>query len=160
MRPLSYSLEFRGFASERAPQQLDIWARAPSSSFITLVTEAGLFDHKSTFGYEEAALRATLAFDSDDRFVYTGTVVVGRGNVMHFRTAGPARLDRSSGGDVREATAALLVEGGQGQFFGAVGRIASNFLISDTFDVTDRHLGLIYVRPNPRLSEADIDLPT
>jgi hypothetical protein len=37
------------------------------------------------------------------------------------------------------------VEGGSGQFASAEGLITSNFLVSDTGEVTDNHFGVIFV---------------
>lgn len=37
------------------------------------------------------------------------------------------------------------VDGGEGQFAGARGRITPNFFVSDTGDVTDNHLGVVFV---------------
>jgi hypothetical protein len=37
------------------------------------------------------------------------------------------------------------VESGEGQFTGAQGLITSNFIISDAGEVTDYHMGVIFV---------------
>ena len=69
----------------------------------------------------------------------------GHGHSVRFRTSAAmshrARIELSP-------TAAVVrdVIGGEGQFAGSVGLITSNFLISDTGDVTENHLGLIFVR--------------
>ena len=41
------------------------------------------------------------------------------------------------------------VIGGTGQFDGACGQIVSNILVSDTGEVTDNHLGVIFVEATP-----------
>ena len=37
------------------------------------------------------------------------------------------------------------VDGGAGTFAGATGRIVSNFLLSDTGELTDHHLGVLFL---------------
>ena len=146
MRPLPYQLEFRGVAAELGPRELRIRATAPSSSFVTVVSEAGLSGHVGAFGQDEALLDARLVFVNDQLFDEEGSIVVGRGNRLRFRTVDRARLEHSSDPHLRLAAVVLRIVGGEGQFVEASGRIASNLLLSDTLDVTDNHVGLIHVR--------------
>jgi len=150
MRPLSFSLEFRGFASAVRPGELRVRATAPSSSFVTVVSAEGLSGHVGSFGTDEAVLEARLVFSDGEVFDETGTVVAGRGNEFRFRTLDRARFQPTEDPNVRHAAAVLQIDGGEGQFANASGRIASNLLLSDTLDVTDCHVGLLYVATENR----------
>jgi len=61
------------------------------------------------------------------------------------RSIGAARLGRSPDPQPRFGAAVWEIEGGEGQFRGAHGRITSNFVVSDTDELTDNHFGLIFV---------------
>jgi hypothetical protein len=150
MRPLSYSLEFRGVALETQPRELAIRATAPSSSFLTVVSEWGLEGFSVPFGPEGAVLDVRLAFFDAETFAEEGFVAVGRGNLLRFRTVDRARLTASADPHLRQAALILLIEGGEGQFAEATGQLTSNLLISDTLEVTDTHVGLIHIRPRGR----------
>jgi hypothetical protein len=64
---------------------------------------------------------------------------------VRFRSVGLGRLVECPDRNLRHGTVVHEVEGGNGQFERAEGLITSNFLISDTGEVTDNHLGLIFV---------------
>ena len=64
---------------------------------------------------------------------------------MRFRTVGLGHLARSPDPHLQQGTAMWEIEGGEGQFDGVRGRITSNFFVSDTGELTDNHLGLIFV---------------
>ena len=50
---------------------------------------------------------------------------------------------------LKQASVISEVIGGTGQFDGARGQIVSNILVSDTGEVTDNHLGVIFVEATP-----------
>ena len=65
--------------------------------------------------------------------------------MLAFRSVGAARLAPSPDPNLRHGAAIWEVEGGEGQFHGARGRITSNFFMSDSNELTDNHFGLIFV---------------
>ena len=67
------------------------------------------------------------------------------GTACAFRSVGAGRLVKCPDRNLRHGTVVREVEGGNGQFERAEGLITSNFLVSDTGEVTDNHLGLIFV---------------
>ena len=71
---------------------------------------------------------------------------------MRFRSVGLGRLVACPDPNLKHGTVIREVEGGDGQFAQAEGLITSNFLVSDTGEVTDNHLGVIFV--HERRSEA------
>ena len=56
------------------------------------------------------------------------------------------RLGGSPDPHLRHGTLMWQVTGGEGQFEHAEGRISSNLLVSDTGDVTDNQIGVIFVQ--------------
>src|SRR4029450_12071255 len=94
---------------------------------------------------EEALLISRLVLADDGSFDQSGTIEFAPGHVLAFRSAGAARLGRSPDPHLRHGAAIWEVEGGEGQFRGAQGRITSNFFVSDTDELTDNHFGLIFV---------------
>jgi hypothetical protein len=54
---------------------------------------------------------------------------------------------------LRHGAVAWEIDGGAGAFEGATGRIVSNFLLSNTGDLTDNQLGVLFL-PSPERKEA------
>ena len=136
-QPIVYSLQFRGRITSLSSRVLEQRASAPSQVLI-----AG---HVQPGEGEEALLVSRLALADDGSFDQSGTIEFAPGHVLAFRSVGPARLGRSPDPHLRHGAAVWEVEGGEGQFRGAQGRITSNFFISDTNELTDNHFGLIFV---------------
>ncbi len=144
-RVLTYALEFRGEVAGDG-DVLVVRASATPCSHVTQIGDAGV---ESGFVYEdcaeEAFLQSLLSLDGNGFFAETGTVDFGHGHELHLRTTELGRLAPSAAEELRHGTAVLEVVGGTGQFEGASGRISSNFVVSDTGDLTDNQLGVIFV---------------
>ena len=78
-----------------------------------------------------------------------GTITFGPGHELRFRTVGAAPLAPCPDPHLTQASVISEVTGGTGQFDGACGQIVSNILVSDTGEVTDNHLGVIFVEATP-----------
>jgi hypothetical protein len=144
-QPILYSLQFRGRVTSLSSRVLEQRASAPSQALITTVDANGLAGRvQPGEGGEEALLVSRLALADDGSFEQSGTIEFAPGHVLAFRSVGPARLSRSPDPHLRHGAAVWEVEGGEGQFRGARGRITSNFFVSDTNELTDNHLGLIF----------------
>src|SRR6266571_8195421 len=118
---------------------------APSAALITTIGARGVRAHFDDVLGGEAVLQSETSFDElsfDDR----GTIEFGRGNTLRFRSIG-SRLTHCPDPELRHGAVIRQVEGGDGQFAGCEGLIASNFLISDTGEVTENHAGLIFIHP-------------
>jgi hypothetical protein len=148
IKPITYSLQFRGQAVERAGALLK-QSRAPGCSLVSSLTPAGI---EARFvwaaGDEEALFESLLAFTGADRFEEQGTIVFACGHALHAH--GEGRLAASADPHLSHGTVVWEVAGGEGQFDGASGRITSNFLLSDTGDVTEHHLGVIFAPSGTR----------
>ena len=143
MKPITYSLQFRGQVSE-LENGLSKQASAPGCALVTSLSHEGV---ASSFvwapGDEEALFESTLAFTGDDGFEECGTIVFSRGHTL--RAHGRGRLAQSVDEHLRHGAVVWTVVGGEGQFAGASGRITSNFFLSDTGDLTENQLGVVFM---------------
>jgi len=147
VKPITYSLQFRGRATPLASNLVRLELTAPSAALVTIIGAMGIRSRFDDVLGGEAVLRSETSFDElsfDDR----GTIEFGRGNTLHFCSIG-SRLTPCPDPRLRHGIAIRPVEGGDGQFAGCEGLIASNFLISDTGEVTENHAGVIFVASAP-----------
>jgi hypothetical protein len=113
---------------------------------VTRVAAAGLEAHFEEIEGDEVQLTASISdLDGRGQFVQEGTVSFGSGNALSFHTLGTGESARSPDPHLKHGTASWAVDGGTGQFEGARGRINSNFFLSDTLDLTDNQLGVIFI---------------
>ena len=145
LQPIVYSLQFRGRITPVSSRVLEQRASAPSQVLSTTVDANGLAGQVQPGEGEEALLVSRLALADDGSFDQSGTIEFAPGHVLAFRSVGAARLSRSPDPHLRHGAAVWEVEGGEGQFRGAHGRVTSNFILSDTNELTDNHFGLIFV---------------
>jgi hypothetical protein len=145
LRPIVYSLQFRGRITWLSSRVLEERATASSQVLITTVDADGLAGGIQPGEGEEALFVSRLVLADDGSFDQSGTIEFAPGHVLAFRSVGTARLSRSPDPHLRHGAAVWEVEGGEGQFRGAHGRITSNFFASDTNELTDNHFGLIFV---------------
>src|SRR6187200_512817 len=108
LSPIVYSLQFRGRITSLSSRVLEQRASAPSQVLITTVDANGL---------------AGDVLAGDGSFDQSGTIEFAPGHVLAFRSVGPARLAPSPDPNLRHGAAIWEVEGGEGQFHGARGRI-------------------------------------
>ena len=145
LQPIVYSLQFRGRMTSLSSRVLEQCARAPSQVLTTTVDANGLAGRVQSGEGEEALLVSRLVLAHDGSFDQTGTIEFAPGHALAFRSIGAARLGRSPDPQLRFGAAVCEIEGGEGQFRGAHGRITSNFVVSDTDELTDNHFGFIFV---------------
>lgn len=145
MAPVVISMQFRGQSTALSPGVLTARATAPSCALVTRIDESGVHGHLEPTEGEEAHLECRLTFLDAHRFEEVGTISFGNGNALRFRTTGTGSLERSSDPALRHGTAAWEVDGGAGAFTGASGRIVSNFLLSESGDLTDHQLGVLFL---------------
>jgi hypothetical protein len=145
MKPIAYSLQFRGRASSVGSDRLRFRLTAPSSALVTSLGPDGVHGAFEDVAGGDATLEAELSLREHSTFDDAGTIEFGHGNGLRFRSVGLGRLVASPDPNLRHGTVVREVEGGNGQFGQAEGLITSNFLVSDTGEVTDNHFGLIFV---------------
>lgn len=130
----SYALEFRGHATPLAPAVLVTRASAPCDVF----ARDG-----------EALLEARVTLLDGEEFELAGTVAFGNGNALRFRSLGRGVIRSSPEPGLRHGSAICEIDGGSGDLGKASGQITSSFLVSDTGELTDHQVGLVFVTDAP-----------
>jgi hypothetical protein len=108
----------------------------------------GIHSRLEVLSGEEAHLECRLTFLDDGRFDEVGTISFGNGNALRFRSATAGMLADAAEPGLRHGAVTWEIDGGAGALEGATGRIVSNFLLSDTGDLTDNQLGVLFL-PGP-----------
>jgi hypothetical protein len=143
MKPITYSLQFRGEAAE-VEHGLRKQAWAPGGALVTNLAPEGV---KGGFVWApddvEAFLESTLTFTTAHSFDEEGAIAFSPGNTLRLR--GRGRLAASPDPHLRQGTIVWHVAGGEGQFAGAAGRVTSNLFLSDTGELTENQLGVVFV---------------
>lgn len=147
---VAFSMQFRGHSIRLSPGVLTARATAPSSALVTQVDPDGVHSRLEIRDGDEAHLECRLTFLDDSRFEEVGTISFGNGHALRFRTASEGTLVACAEPGLRHGTAAWEIDGGAGAFERATGRIVSNFLLSETGDLTDHQLGLLFLPAEQR----------
>jgi hypothetical protein len=148
VRQLTYALRFQGEAERVGPDGnvLKTASTAPGCSIVSRMAATGLSGdlHPELGG--EATLAAELTFTGATTFQETGTIVFGAGDHrLRFSTVGSGYLDPTVTDNHRLGAAIWRVDGGEGQFAGASGLIASAFFVDEDLRIVDLHLGVLFV---------------
>lgn len=148
MRRLIYAMQFTGRATlvGEVGGILRALATAPSSVFTTTIDAAGVNGALEPLPGLEATFESEVVFTSETGFLETGAITFGSDHRLHFTTVGSGYLGPSFDPSLRHGSVMWRVEGGAGQFAGASGLITSNFFLGDAGEVTDHHLGVLFVR--------------
>jgi hypothetical protein len=124
VQPITFALRFQGKAVELDGGRF--WAETRAAA-----------------GIEEALCRRELAVREDGSLVEAGVLSFGPDAAITFRARGS--LAMSPHPHVRHGTAVLEVTGGRGRLAGARGFVTSNFLLADSGELTDHHIGLLFL---------------
>jgi hypothetical protein len=146
VKPLVYSMQFRGEASPSAPGILSMASTAPSGALLTTIDVDGVHGRFEPALGEEATFRSRLCFADLNSFEESGTIVFGAGHALHLHSVGTGILGPSPDPHLRHGTVMWQVASGEGQFHSAKGRITSNFFVSDSGELTDNQIGVIFVK--------------
>ena len=126
-------------------------ATAPSGALVTRISDDGVDVAFEPLSGGEAHFECRITLLDESRFEEVGTISFGNGNVLRFRSVGAGELVPSADPHLSHGTSSWEIDGGAGAFAGASGRIVSNFLVSDTGELTDRQVGVIFVPEKGRL---------
>jgi hypothetical protein len=148
----AFSIHFRGRSIRLSPGVLTARATAPSCALVTSIDADGVHGRLEPQDGGEAHLECRLTFLDAYRFEEVGTISFGNGNALRFRTLGEGTLTSSETPGLKHGASSWAVDGGAGIFAGATGRIVSNFLLSDTGDLTDHQLGVLFLPAREVLS--------
>lgn len=138
--PVTYALQFRGQAEELGAVA-HATARAPSTMLVSVVDRDGPHGHFEEVGASEALYRVRL----DDDGPVEGEIDFGGGNALRVRSVRREAPRQAAAPHLRHGAALLEIVGGTGRLASATGWITSNFLLSDSGDLTDNHLGLLFL---------------
>jgi hypothetical protein len=141
----AFSIHFRGRSIRLSPGVLTARATAPSCALVTQIDAHGVHGRLEPFDGGEAHLEWRITFLDETQFEEVGTISFGNGNTLRFRTLGLGTMASSQTPGLSHGASSWVVDGGAGVFAGASGRIVSNFLLSDTGDLTDHQLGVLFV---------------
>jgi hypothetical protein len=154
---VTFALQFRGYATPLSPGVVTARANAPSCALVGQIDADGLQGSVEPRAGGEAHLECRLTFLDTERFEEAGTISFGSGNTLRFRSVGHGSLVTSPSAGLRHGAVVCDVDDGAGAYLGATGRIVSNFLVSETGDLTDNHLGLLFLGVFPRQQRGRVD---
>lgn len=138
--PVTYALQFRGQV-ESTGEVTSAAARASSAMLVSVVDRDGPHGRFEDVGSGEAVFRVAL----DVAGPVEGEVDFGGGTTLSLRAAERHPAEPSRRPHLSHGAALLEVVAGTGRLAGARGWVTSNYLLSDTGDLTDTHLGLLFV---------------
>jgi hypothetical protein len=153
IHPVWFSMQFRGHSTRLSPGVLTARGSAPSGGLVTRIGRDGVHGSFEPVAGDEALLECRLTFLDDTRFEEVGTISFGNGNALRFRSVEAGTLVGSPDPGLCQGTATWEVDGGAGAFERATGRIVSNSLVSETGELTDNQLGVLFVEPVSRPEE-------
>ncbi len=137
MRSLAFALRLKGEAVELDGRRYWVESRAATGP------TGGYAVELEGIGSGRAVCRRELELWDDGSLLQTGELAFGDGDSITFRARGAIAASCEPGR--KHGTAALEVTGGRGRLAGARGYVTSNFLLADTGELTDHHLGLLFV---------------
>jgi len=149
MQQLIYTMLFKGHAnpSDIGPQVMNVSLKAASCSITTVVNSGGLTGGFDPAAVIDAVFESEVQLLSATTFAERGSISFGKaGHRLNFVSIVDGWMGQSPDPALRQGTVTWKVDGGQGQFEGAGGVIASNFTINESGEVCDYHLGIIYLR--------------
>jgi hypothetical protein len=147
-QPIVYALQFHGEVKRTGidGSVFETTTRSSGCTIDTRIDGNGLLGAITTTMGDNAVLESELVLTGATTFQQTGRIVLGSGSHgFTFTTIGSGHFESASAGEGRHGAAIWRIERGEGQFAGATGLIASNFVVSTSGDVIDHHLGVIYL---------------
>jgi hypothetical protein len=109
---------------------------------VTMV-RPGVLD--ATLHARGARVATRLEFSDEHTFRGSGTIDLGSGDAIRFRSLEDGTLEPAGDGRHRHGTSILGVVEGFGRFAGARGRITSNFVLSPDGAVADEQVVVIFI---------------
>jgi hypothetical protein len=145
--PTAYALQFRGEAIALGGGRFRVESRASSCVFVTVVGRGGVDGRFQQVGQGEAVCKREIEMHEDGTLFESGEIAFAAGEAITFHARGVYRT--SPDPRLRHGTAVCEVTGGRGRMAATRGFITSNFLLSETGELTDHHLGLLFIeRPD------------
>jgi hypothetical protein len=148
MREIIYAMQFTGRATPQNAEGtvLKATTTAPSCTITTTTGTDGVSGTLQRAAGDQATFESEVVFSDGSTFTETGTIAFGtNGHRLRFSTVGQGYLGDSADPGRKHGAVSWRVDGGEGQFAGASGLITSNFFVTNNLEVTDHHLGIIFL---------------
>lgn len=154
-------MHFRGHSTSISPGVLTARATCPSAALLTRIDADGVHGAVEPLPGDEAHLECRLTLRDGGLYDEVGTISFGNGNALRFRTTGVGTIEQSPDPALRHGSASWEIDGGSGVFDAARGRIVSNLLVSESGEITDHQLGVVFLpetvaRPISTTPEGDV----
>ena len=149
MKQIIYTMQFKGQAVPAGKSAGVLKAKTSAQSCIiaTIVAGDGVSGATQHATGDSANFESEVTMTGETSFQESGVITFGKkGHRLRFSTVGQGCIGPSSDPKLKQGAVIWRVEGGEGQFAGASGLITSNFLVSDTGEVTDNQFGVIFVK--------------
>jgi hypothetical protein len=141
--PITYALRLHGEAVGLGDGRFWAECRAPGCLFVPAVGPDNIRARLEGWGGSEAVCRRELELREDGSFAEAGEISFGADDAITFSAAGG--LAERPDPRFRHGAAVCEVTGGRGRLAGARGYVTSNFLLSESGDLTDHQLGLLFL---------------
>ncbi|MBA3379226.1 MAG: hypothetical protein H0T93_10120 [Chloroflexia bacterium] len=149
MRLIVYALQFQGSATVEGVDGniLRLASQASGGTRPLRVVDGTTSGSSEPELGSEARQESDLTFTGATTFQLVSAIAfrTGAGQV-HVHTAGSGYLNPVAEDGCKYGAAVSWVERGNGRFAGASGLITSNFIVTESGEVTDYHLGVVQVR--------------
>jgi len=160
MRQIIYTMQFNGQVTPvgTSPNVMKATTTGVSCTWTTVVEQGGfhttlepaaggqaIFESEVTFlgGFESSEVTS----EGESGFKETGTITFGvDGPRLRFSTIGQGYLGPSPESNLKQGAVMWQIDGGEGQFDGARGVVTSNFTVNEAGEVSDYHMGVIFVQ--------------
>jgi hypothetical protein len=151
MKRLEFVLQFSGSAGPADPAKptgpLKIVGSAESLTMTSTIDNDQVRSDLQFGCGPKATFESVATFLSATSFTEVGKIVFGDGGSdLSFSTAGQGVIGPSAEAGSQSGCVLWKVDSGTGQFEGASGFIASNFIVDGAGKVTDNHLAVIFLK--------------
>ncbi len=145
MKRVTYSLQFKGNGVPGDGGTLDVRATASGSNLRTTIGDGGVSAALEPVSGGEAQFESHVKMIGDANFDESGRIRFGPAGSILFSTVGQGHLGPSAEKGLTHGSVIWKVESGDGKLAGATGLIVSNFVFNEAMEVTDTHLGILFV---------------
>ena|SRR5271165_3497337 len=147
MRHILYAMQFKGTATPGSEEGvLKATTSATSCDVRTIVGPGGVDGSFTPADGGMAFFESEVKMTGSHKFTEKGSIAFGDDHSLEFDTVGEGHLEASADPTIMSGAVSWMITRGEGQFAGASGYITSNFMVSAAGEVTDYHVGVIFLK--------------
>ncbi len=148
VKQIIYAMQFKGSGGPVAGSSnvLRATMTCPSCTITSVVGPGGVSGSVQPASGGRATFESQVTLTGKTSFKESGTIAFGERHRLRFSTVGEGYLGPSPTAKQSHGSVMWKVEGGEGQFEGATGLITSNFTFTESGEVVDNQLGVIYIK--------------